>query len=92
MAGRLNRAHAELVEVAAELIEGKHWGDGGFTSPQHYLVVRAGLSPAHAADVVRVATRRAELPDAAAALGAGELSLDQVSVVARSVPAGTRRR
>ena len=87
VAGRLNRAHAELVEIASELIGDRHWGDGGFTSPQHYLVVRAGLSPAHAADVVRMATRREELPDAAEALGAGELSLDQVTVVARSVPA-----
>jgi hypothetical protein len=86
VAGRLNRAHADLVDIAAELIDDGHWGDGGFSSPQHYLVVRAGLSPAHAADVVRVASRRTELPAAAEALGAGELSLDQVSVVARHVP------
>ena len=86
VAGRLNRAHADLVDIAAELIDDGHWGDGGFSSPQHYLVVRAGLSRAHAADIVRVATRRTELPAAAEALGAGELSLDQVSVVARHVP------
>ena len=62
-AGRLNRAHAELVDIAAALIEGGHWGDGGFRSPEHYLTVRAGLSPAHARDVVVVARRRTELPD-----------------------------
>ena len=87
VAGRLTRAHAELVEVAAELIEDGHWGDGGFTSPEHYLVVRAGLSPQRAAEVVRVARRRGELTAASAALDAGELSLDQVAVVAR-VPVG----
>jgi hypothetical protein len=87
VAGRLNRAQGELVEIAAELIGDGHWGDGGFRSPQHYLVVRAGLSPEHAADVVRVATRRAELTRAAAALAAGELSLDQVAVLARRTPA-----
>ncbi|WP_460938923.1 HNH endonuclease signature motif containing protein, partial [Phycicoccus ginsengisoli] len=86
VAGRLNRAQAELVEVARELVDDKHWGDGGFRSPEHYLVVRAGLSPEHAADVVRVARRTKELPEAAAALDAGELSLDQVAVVARRVP------
>ncbi|MFC8501124.1 DUF222 domain-containing protein [Pedococcus sp. NPDC057267] len=86
VAGRLNRAQAELVEVARELIEDRHWGDGGFRSPEHYLVVRAGLSPEHAADVVRVARRREELPAAVRALDAGELSLDQVAVVARRVP------
>src|SRR6476646_221916 len=88
VAGRLNRAQAELVDIAAELIEDRHWGDGGFKTPEHYLVVRAGLSPAHAADVVRVARRRGELVEASAALGAGELSLDQVAVIARAVPAG----
>ena len=86
-AGRLNRAHAELVDIAAALIEGGHWGDGGFRSPEHYLTVRAGLSPAHARDVIVVARRRTELPDAAAAVRTGELSLDAAAVVARHVPA-----
>ena len=88
VAGRLNRAHAELVQIAAELITDRHWGDGGFKTPEHYLVVRAGLAPGHAADVVRVAKRRAELAQATAALDAGELSLDQVAVIARNVPPG----
>ncbi|MEO6412635.1 MAG: DUF222 domain-containing protein [Pedococcus sp.] len=83
VAGRLNRAHGELVEIAAQLVEGGHWGDGGFSSPEHLLVVRAGLSPAQAGDVVRIARRRAELPDAMAALAAGELSIGQAAVVAR---------
>src|SRR5690349_18796936 len=42
VAGRLNRAHGELVSIVVELVEGKHWGDGGFRSPEHYLIVRAG--------------------------------------------------
>ena len=87
VAGRLNRAQAELVDIVAEVMEDRHWGDGGFKTPEHYLVVRAGLSHAHAADIVRVARRRSELVDAAAALDAGELSLDQVAVLARHVPA-----
>ena len=85
-AGELNRAHAQLVDVAVELIEGGHWGDGGFRSPEHYFTVRAGLSPAHARDVVVVARRRAELPDTAAAVSTGELSLDAAAVVAHHVP------
>jgi hypothetical protein len=87
VAGRLNRAQGELVEIAVELIEDGHWGDGGFKTPEHYLVVRAGLSPAHAADAVRIARRRTELPEAAHALADGSLSLDQVAVLARTVPA-----
>ena len=91
VAGRLNRAHADLVDVAVELIEGGHWGDGGFRSPEHYFVVRAGLSPAHARDVVAVARRRAELPVVAGSVAAGRLSLDQAAVVAHHVPASHQR-
>ena len=87
VAGRLNRAQAELVDLIDEVMAGGHWGEGGFTSPEHYLVVRAGLSHAHASDIVAVARRRSELTDAATALAAGELSLDQVAVLARHVPA-----
>ncbi|WP_406831080.1 DUF222 domain-containing protein [Pedococcus sp. KACC 23699] len=91
VAGRLNRAQAELVDIIDEVMTGRHWGEGGFTSPEHYLVIRAGLSSAHAADIVAVARRRAELTDAATALDAGELSLDQVAVLARHVPASHQR-
>lgn len=91
VAGRLNRAHGELVEIAAHVIEGGHWGDGGFRSAEHYLVVRAGLSPARARDVVAVARRRVELPDARVALRRGRLSLDQVAVVAHHVPQSHQR-
>jgi hypothetical protein len=83
IAGQLNRAHGALVEVAAGLIEGGHWGDGGFRSPEHWLVVRAGLSPARATEVVLIARRRDELPDTADALATGELSVDQAAVLAR---------
>ncbi|GAB3081721.1 HNH endonuclease signature motif containing protein [Pedococcus soli] len=86
VAGRLNRAQAELVDIIDEVMTDRHWGEGGFKSPEHYLVVRAGLSHAHAADIVAVARRRTELTDAAVALEAGEMSLDQVAVLARHVP------
>jgi hypothetical protein len=91
VAGRLNRAHADLVDLAVELIEGGHWGDGGFTSPEHYFVVRAALSPAHARDVVAVARRRTELGVVAESVAAGRLSLDQAAVVAHHVPASHQR-
>ncbi|SDP56906.1 protein of unknown function [Pedococcus dokdonensis] len=86
VAGRLNRLQGELVDLAVEVIEHDLWGDGGFRSPEHYFVVRAGLSPAHARDVVAIARRRCELPDATAALREGTLSLDQAAVVAHHAP------
>lgn len=91
VAGRLNRVQGELVDLAARVIEGEHWGDGGFRSPEHYFVVRAGLSPAHARDVVAVAKRRHELTEAAAALREGTLSLDQTAVVAHHAPTSHQR-
>ena len=83
VAGRLNRAHGELVEIAAQPVEGGHWGDGGFSSPEHLLVGRAGLSPPQAGDGVRIARRRAEHPHALAALAARAHSIGQAAVVAR---------
>jgi hypothetical protein len=91
VAGRLNRLQGALVDLAAQVIEGGHWGDGGFRSPEHYFVVRAGLSPAHARDVVAIASRRHELPEAASALRDGLLSLDQTAVVAHHAPASHQR-
>src|SRR4051794_19680216 len=87
VAGRLNRVQGELVDLAAQLIDGGHWGEGGFRSPEHYFVVRAGLSPSHARDVVAVAKRPHELPAASEALRDGLLSLDQTAVVAHHAPA-----
>jgi hypothetical protein len=54
-------------------------------------VVRAGLSPSHARDVVALAKRRHELAAAADALRDGALSLDQAAVVAHHAPASHQR-
>ena len=43
----------------------------GSALPEHYFVVRAGLSPSHARDVVAIARRRHEVTDAALALARG---------------------
>ena len=57
----------------------------GIHSPSHWLAWKAGLSSAHASQLVTVAKRPRVLP-VTAAFDAGELSLDQV------VPIATRRR
>ena len=51
----------------------------------------AGLSPFHARQVVAVARRHGELPMVMTEFAAGQLSLDQVAVVARYAPAHTSR-
>ena len=83
---RLARAHAELVEITRELVETELWAEGGIRSPQHWLIVRAGLSPARAGEIVTLARRAAEHPETLAAMSAGRLGVDQAAVVARYVP------
>ena len=77
--GVLNRAHAQLVDIAAEALATQAWAGDGTSSPTHWLVLRAGLSRSRAAQVLEVARRRDELPVTLDALAAGELSLEQQS-------------
>ncbi|MGA8048532.1 MAG: DUF222 domain-containing protein [Dermatophilaceae bacterium] len=84
---KLNQTHGELVDLTVDLLERSLWAEGGIRSPEHWLMVRAGLSPATARDIVRLARRAAELPEAKSSLSAGTLSLDQASVLTRHVPA-----
>ena len=58
----------------------------GIHSPAHWLAWKAGLSSAHAQQLVTVAKRRGELPVTFAAFDAGELSLDQVVPIATRAP------
>ncbi len=58
----------------------------GIVSPAHWLAWKAGLSTAHAQQLVTVAKRRDELPVTFDAFDAGELSLDQVVPIATRAP------
>jgi hypothetical protein len=85
VAARLNRDHADLVEVVVRLVENEAWE--GYRSPEHWLVVNVGLSPARAREVVRIASRREQVPAMVKLLGQGRVSVDQAAVVARRAPA-----
>ena len=84
--GRLNVASARLVGLVAEALESEVWAGAGIRSPEHWLVLRAGLSPGRARQVVLMARRVRDLPVVMGAFGAGALSVDQVAVVARHAP------
>jgi len=87
IAGRLNVANAELVDLVTRVTASKSWFGDGIRSVEHWLMLNAGLSPAHAREVVRVAARRQELPTAAALQRSGQLSLDQADALAKHAPA-----
>ena len=88
VAGQLNALHAELVELTAQAIEADCWGgNGGVRSPEHWLSLRAGLSPATAAQITTLAHARTRLPVLTGLVEQGRLSLDQAAAVAGRVPA-----
>ncbi|MBO1768225.1 DUF222 domain-containing protein, partial [Allobranchiibius sp. GilTou38] len=86
--GRLNAAHADLIDLVTDLVRTESWAIGGIRSPEHWLTCFAGVSPATARDLVRIATRSAELPALSREVHAGRLSLGQAAVVAAHTPVG----
>jgi hypothetical protein len=86
VAARLNRDHADLVALTARALAGQPWAGEGIRSPEHWLILHAGLSPARAADIVRLARRSSELPTTTTAMRAGQVSVDQAAVAARYAP------
>ena len=87
LCGVLNASHARLVAITAAALEDESWAIAGIRSPEHWLTMRCGFSPSHARKVVAVARRFGELPTVMAEFAAGQLSLDQVAVIARYAPA-----
>jgi hypothetical protein len=87
LCGVPNQSYARLVAIVAEALDDESWAIAGVRSPEHWLTMRAGLSPFHARQVVTVARRHGELPSVMGEFADGQLSLDQVEVVARYAPA-----
>jgi hypothetical protein len=86
LCGHRNTFDALLVRLVAKSLETGAWEMPGIATPAHWLAWKAGLSSAHAQQLVTVAKRRDELPVTFAAFDAGELSLDQVVPIATKAP------
>jgi len=87
LCGVLNSSYARLVAIVAQALADESWAIAGVRSPEHWLTMRAGLSPFRATAIVRVARRHGELPTVMGEFADGQLSFDQVAVVARYAPA-----
>ena len=85
--GTLNVVNARLVALVEHALETGEWRGARIHSPAQWLAWRMGLSAAHARQIVAVAERRSSFPRLTDAFDAGELSLDQVSVVVTGAPA-----
>jgi hypothetical protein len=78
--GRLNQAHAEMVQIAAMAAESGAWAGPGLRSVEHWLTWQAGISTATARHVTRVAAARTTHPQLTGVFDGGELTLDQAAV------------
>jgi hypothetical protein len=87
LCGVLNASYARLVAIVAQALNDESWAIAGVRSPEHWLTMCAGLSPVRARQIVAVARRHGELPSVMGQFADGQLSLDQVTVVARYAPA-----
>ena len=83
---QLNAAHGRLVELVAGALASRCWEGTGILTCEQWVAWHTGCSPHRARELVAVARRRAELPETVAALRSGELSIDQVAVVAAHTP------
>jgi hypothetical protein len=83
LAASLSAVHAELVEVIRAADVAGDWTADGATAMGPWLVAACGLGSATAREWVRVGHALAELPELAAAYGAGVLSWDQIRPATR---------
>ena len=86
LCGLLNATTARLVGKIAEVLTTESWTGSGIRSAEHWVAWQCGVSTGRARRLVAMARRLGELPEAEAAFGAGELSEDQVVVIARHTP------
>jgi hypothetical protein len=86
--GVMNAAVGRLVGLIAQVLEVGAWEGAGIRSAEQWVAWKCGVSPARARSLVTMARRLRELPDTKAAMDAGELCEDQVSVICRHAPAG----
>ena len=85
--GVLNAAHAQLVQLVGEVVETGVWDVPGVRTIEQWLAWKTGLSSARAKQTVQIASRSKELPVTMQTFADGEVSIDQVAVVAKYTPA-----
>ena len=89
LAGQRNAIDSRLVEIAAEIEGDGIWGATGARSVPALVAWKLGISPHNAKTIVTVARRLEEFPRCAAMMRDGQLSLDQVGVIAERAGEGS---
>ncbi|BCO35456.1 HNH endonuclease [Mycobacterium heckeshornense] len=89
LAGQRNAIDGRIVQIVAELDRDELWGGTGARSVAALVAWKLGASSATAHTVTTMARRLEEFPRCAAGLVAGQLSLDQLGVIAAGAAAGS---
>ncbi|WP_459985545.1 HNH endonuclease signature motif containing protein [Mycolicibacterium hodleri] len=89
LAGQRNAIDSRLVEIAAEIEGDGIWGATGVRSVPALVAWKLGISPHNAETMVTVARRLEEFPRCAAMMRDGQLSLDQIGVIAERAGEGS---
>jgi len=89
LAGQRNAIDSRLVEIAAEIDGDGIWGATGCRSVPALVAWKLGVSPHTAETIVTAARRLEEFPRCAAMMRDGQLSLDQVAVIAERAGTGS---
>ena len=89
LAGQRNAIDSRLVEIVAEIDGDGIWGATGARSVPALVAWKLGTAPRNAETIVAVARRLEEFPRCAAPMREGQLSLDQVGVIAERAADGS---
>lgn len=92
LAAQLAQVQADLVKFTADILTAGSWKGEGIRSPEHWLQVYTGLSPAQCLGIVRIAERADELPTTVEKMVEGRITVDQAAPIAQRVPAWAEAR
>jgi hypothetical protein len=89
LAGQRNAIDGRIVDIVAEIDHDGIWGNTGARSIPALVAWKLGVSPNNAETISAVAHRRPEFPECTQALRDGQLSVDQVGVIAERAADGS---
>jgi len=89
LAGQRNAIDGRVVEIVAEIDHDGLWGATGARSVAALVAWKTGTSSGNAHTIATVARRLEEFPRCAAGMREGQLSLDQVGVIAGGAGQGS---
>ena len=89
LTGQRNAIDGRIVDIIAEIDHDGIWGNTGCRSLPALVAWKTGVSPRNAETLTAIAHRVDELPRCTTALREGQLSLDQVGVIAERAGKGS---